>query len=434
MTIWKCVSCGTELPLNRRSDQRYCGCRCRVRAHRIRKGEGKHVRPTRKHGHTVLKAALGTVAAASAAAVAVEVVRSSQDARLAEQERKIADLEEQLRKSQAEKEELKRAQDGLRNNVEQLTKEGKEKEEQLCRARKVLNAARETVEMLRLAFDRSHEESRRDQKKLLEVSRELDKAQKSQQRISEAYGQLRQRLVESNQRVQSLIGHNNHLAGLAAAAHDELVAKVLFQLASRDSPQSQKALPAIGDKTESSRLKGELAQAKEQIKLLTEKAQARKALPASSAETSLALANRNIEKLTSEKQRLSEELKNARELARQWNENFRLLAQRFADVEVEIDEQRPIVRQSTLPEETESEKPGFFGRALTALGLLGTGAVLGMGAAAALGREDSAQTLIAAPEHKVLGPAATQKALGSAPAQKALGPATQRLLPPKSES
>jgi chromosome segregation ATPase len=316
--------------------------------------------------------------------------------------------------------------------VEQVTKEGKEKEEQLCRTRKELNAARETVEMFRFALEHRVKESIRDQKKLLEVSRERDKAQQSQKRITEAYGQLRKQLVESNQRVQSLIGHNEHLAGLAAAAHDELVAKVLFQLASRDSPQSQKSLPAIGDKAESSPLKGELAQAKEQIKLLTAKVEARKALPASSAETSL--ANRNIERLTSENRRLSEELKNAKELARQWNENFRLLAQRIADVEVESDEQRPIVRHSTLPEEAESEKPGFFSRALTALGLLGTGAVLGMGAAAALGREDSPQTLVAAPEHRVLAPTATQSALGSAPAQKALGPATRLLLPPKSES
>ena len=255
------------------------------------------------------------------------------------------------------------------------------------------------------------------------MSRERDKAQKSQQRITEAYGQLRKQLVESNQRVQSLIGHNHQLAGQLTAAHEELVAKVLFQLASRDSPQSQKALPAMGDKTESSRLKGELARAKEQIKLLTAKAEARKALPASSAETSL--ANRNIERLTAENLRLSEELKNAKELARQWNENFRLLAQRFADLEVEVDEERPIVRQAALPKETESEKPGFYSRALTAIGLLGTGAVLGMGAAAALGREDSPKSLGAAPERKVLGPAAEQKALG---------PATQRLLPAKSNS
>ena len=167
MTVWKCVSCGDELPLDRRSDQRYCGCRCRVRAHRIRKGEGKHVRPTRKHGHTVLKAALGTVAAASAAAVAVEVARSSQDARLAEQERKIADLEEQLRKKESEREELKRDQEFLRNKVEQVTKERKETEEILCRTKKERDADRETIGMFRFALDRSHEESRRDQKRLL---------------------------------------------------------------------------------------------------------------------------------------------------------------------------------------------------------------------------------------------------------------------------
>lgn len=110
---------------------RYCKVRCRVQAHRIRKGEGRHVRPTKKHGHTALKVALGTVAAATAAAAAIELVREGQDARLEEQARKIADLEAQLQKAQAEKEEARRAQEGLRKQVEQLTREKKEKEAQL---------------------------------------------------------------------------------------------------------------------------------------------------------------------------------------------------------------------------------------------------------------------------------------------------------------
>ena len=53
--VWKCMSCGNDLPSPRRSDMRYCGGRCRVAAHRIRKGEGQHARPTKKRGHTALK-------------------------------------------------------------------------------------------------------------------------------------------------------------------------------------------------------------------------------------------------------------------------------------------------------------------------------------------------------------------------------------------
>ncbi len=49
--VWKCLSCGRDLPSPRRSDMRYCKGRCRVAAHRIRKGEGQHARPTKKRGH-----------------------------------------------------------------------------------------------------------------------------------------------------------------------------------------------------------------------------------------------------------------------------------------------------------------------------------------------------------------------------------------------
>jgi len=411
MTVNKCVSCGSDLPSGRRSDRRYCGGRCRVRAHRIRTGEGKHVRPTRKHGHTALKAALGTIAAATAAAVAVELVRNSQDARLAEHQRKIAELEEGLRKSQVEK------------------------EEQLCRLRKEQATDRESIDKLRFSLERALEESSQDQQRLLEVSRERDEAENLQQETETEYRSL---LFDSHRQINDLREHTGNLQRKLAVAEDKQAAqlakqsyghvqlqsrlenaqaeiktlkqsgraleKSLSSPARRLSARAQpKMLPAISANTESIRLKGELAQAKAEIRLLKGQVEARQALPASSAQTSLAIANRSIEHLNSEIRRLSKECMEAIELARQWEDYSRRLA-------------RQVGGQSMLQEQTESGKPGFLKSALTAIGMIGSGVVLGAGAAAMLGREDS------------------PKSLGAAPDQKALGPRPQRLLPPKSNS
>ena len=408
MTVNKCVSCGSDLPSGRRSDRRYCGGRCRVRAHRIRTGEGKHVRPTRKHGHTALKVALGAVAAATAAA---ELVRNSQDAQLAEHQRKIAELEEGLRKSQAEK------------------------EEQLCRLRKEQATDRESIDKLRFSLERALEESSQDQQRLLEVSRERDEAENLQQETETEYRSL---LFDSHRQINDLREHTGNLQRKLAVAEDKQAAqlakqsyghvqlqsrlenaqaeiktlkqsgraleKSLSSPARRLSARAQpKMLPAVSNNTESIRLKGELAQAKAEIRLLKGQVEAHQALPASSAQTSLAVANRSIEHLNSENRRLSKECMEAIELARQWEDYSRRLA-------------RQIGGQSTLQEQTEGGKPGFLKSALTTIGMLGTGVVLGAGAAAMLGREDS------------------PKSLGPAPEQKALGPRAQRLLPPKSNS
>ena len=411
MTVNKCVSCGSDLPSGRRSDRRYCGGRCRVRAHRIRTGEGKHVRPTRKHGHTALKAALGTIAAATAAAVAVELVRNSQDARLAEHQRKIAELEEGLRKSQVEK------------------------EEQLCRLRKEQATDRESIDKLRFSLERALEESSQDQQRLLEVSRERDEAENLQQETETEYRSL---LFDSHRQINDLREHTGNLQRKLAVAEDKQAAqlakqsyghvqlqsrlenaqaeiktlkqnvraleKSLSSPARRLSARAQpKMLPAISANTESIRLKGELAQAKAEIRLLKGQVEAHQALPASSAQTSLAIANRSIEHLNSENRRLSKECMEAIELARQWEDYSRRLA-------------RQVGGQSTLQEQTEGGKPGFLKSAFTAIAMIGSGVVLGAGAAAMLGREDS------------------PKSLGPAPEQKALGPRPQRLLPPKSNS
>ncbi len=412
MTVWKCVSCGEELPGNRRSDKRYCGGRCRVRAHRIRKGEGEHVRPTKKHGHTALKVALGAAAAATAAAAAIELVRQSQDTRLAEQQRKIAELQAQLRKSQTEKEALRRGQEDLRNKVEQVTREKKEKEAQLDQTRKELDAEKEKVKTLRSSLESARlERNLAEQRRLDEIQAYKEELDVQLER-AEAYRRL---LVESHQQIDELLEHTDDLARQLAVAKDKREVQLAKQSASQgrlllqsklenaqaeiktlkhrlrsvegelsstarklSARAQQKQLPAVSDKTESIRLKGELAQAKTEICLLRGQVAAHKALPASSAQTSLAVANRSIEQLNSENRRLR--------------------------------------RQSQLQEQTESEKPGFFQRALTTIGMIGTGVVLGAGTVAMLGREDSA------------------KALGPAPERKALGPKTQRQLPPKSNS
>lgn len=400
MTVNKCVSCGSDLPLGRRSDRRYCGGRCRVRAHRIRTGEGKHVRPTRKHGHTALKTALAAAAAATAAAVAVELVRKSQDARLAENERKIAELESQLRKSQTEKEELKRA-------VEQVTREKKEREERLCQTRKELDTEKETVKALRRSLESARQEGEQAEQRLLVETETNEEVLNAQLRLEE---QLTRLLFETSEQVDDLSLRNQKLARQLAEVKDKREVQLAKIAASKSHQQLQARLEsaqfAIWSLTQ--RLRSAETGLSSSTKKLAAKAQqkqlpaARQALPASSAQTSLAVANRSIEHLNSEIRRLSKECMDATELARKWKENSRRLALQISG-------------QSTLQEPTEGGKPGFLKSALTAIGI-GTGVVIGARVVSMLGREDS------------------PKSLGPAPEQKALGPRPQRLLPPKSNS
>ncbi len=400
MTVNKCVSCGSDLPSGRRSDRRYCGGRCRVRAHRIRTGEGEHVRPARKHGHTALKTALAAAAAATAAAVAVELVRKSQDARLAENERKIAELQSQLRKSQTEKEELKRA-------VEQVTREKKEREERLCQTRKELDTEKETVKALRRSLESARQEREQAEQRLLVETETNEEMLNAHLRLEE---QLSRLLFETGEQVDDLSLRNQKLARQLAEVKDKREVQLAKIAASKSHQQLQARLEsaqfAIWSLTQ--RLRSAETDLSSSTKKLAAKAQqkqlpaARQALPASSAQTSLAIANRSIEHLSSENRRLSKACMEAIELARQWKENSRRLALQISG-------------QSTLQEQTEGGKPGFLKSALTAIGI-GTGVVIGARVAAMLGREDS------------------PKSLGPAPEQKALGPRPQRLLPPKSNS
>jgi predicted nucleic acid-binding Zn-ribbon protein len=84
----QCIVCGSALPQRRRSDRRYCGCKCRVRAFRIRNRaqQLKARGPTRSHD--------GYHAAPSSAGDAT-VAEADQKIRQ-ELEDKIATLEDQL--------------------------------------------------------------------------------------------------------------------------------------------------------------------------------------------------------------------------------------------------------------------------------------------------------------------------------------------------
>ena len=408
MTVWKCASCGVELPGNRRSDMRYCGGRCRVRACRNRKGEGQHVRPTKKHGHTALKAALGAVAAGTAAAVAVELVRKSQDARLEEQARKIADFEALLQKAQAEKEESRRAQEGLRKQVEQVTREKKEKEAQLLQKGKELVAEKETVKTLRSSWESAHLDWILTEQRLLDESRgQAALASWANQRAQE----YRRQLSESDQRIDALLEHNDELTRQLSVATDSQVVQLAEWSASQSRLQLQSRLDSA--EAESRRLKQQLRSvegvlssaakklaAKEPQKQLPS---ARPTEPTSSAQTALAVANQNIATLTADNRRLSKELKTATDLAKQWEDHAHSVDREFAAL------------QDGMATQAETEKPGFFTRALGAIGLIGTGVLVGAGAATALGSGDSG------------------KALGPAPGQRSLGPKTQLSLPPRSK-
>ena len=296
MTVWKCASCGAELPGNRRSDMRYCVVRCRVRACRNRKGEGQHVRPTKKHGHTALKAALGAVAAGTAAAVAVDLVRKSQDARLEEQARKIADLEAQLQRAQAEKEESRRVQEGLRKQVEQLTREKKEVEEQLCESRDALEMEQAFLQGFRSAVDRGLLDRFLTEQRLLDESREQAALASLEFQRAEEY---RRQLSESDERIHALLEHTDELTRQLSVATDSQVVQLAEWSASQRHLQLQSRLDNA--EAESQRLKQQLRSVERELffvmKKLAAKEQqkqlppARQTEPTSSAQTALAVAN-----------------------------------------------------------------------------------------------------------------------------------------------
>ncbi len=387
---------------------RYCGGRCRVRAHRIRKGEGQHVRPTKKHGHTALKAALGAAAAATAAVVAVELVRKNQDARLEEKQRKIAALETELRKSQSEKEELRKVQEGLRKQVEHLTREKTEVESQLCQRRDELAKEKQLVKTLRSSVESAHLDWILTEQRLQDESRGQAALVKGAFQRAEEY---RRQLSESDRRIHALLEHNDELSRQLAEATDSQVVQLAEWSASQSHLRLQSRLESAEAESQSLKqrlrsVEGELSSAAKKLAAKEQQKQlppARQTEPTSSAQTTLAVANQNIATLTADNRRLSKELKAATDLAKQWEDHAHRLAHQFAELQDGMDTQ------------AETETPGFFTRALGAIGLIGTGVIVGAGAATALGSEDSG------------------KALGPESGQRALGPKTQLSLPPRSK-
>lgn len=65
-----CAVCGADLPLLRRSDRRYCGGRCRVRAYRVR-ADASRRRPRKAEESSATQAAVVGVAAAGASLTAL---------------------------------------------------------------------------------------------------------------------------------------------------------------------------------------------------------------------------------------------------------------------------------------------------------------------------------------------------------------------------
>lgn len=61
-----CVACGSPLPSLRRSNRRYCGVGCRVRAHKIRVGRGARQQRQRQGSHSAPRNYVGLVLSAFA--------------------------------------------------------------------------------------------------------------------------------------------------------------------------------------------------------------------------------------------------------------------------------------------------------------------------------------------------------------------------------
>ncbi|HAN93584.1 MAG TPA: hypothetical protein DCQ33_16095 [Nitrospira sp.] len=86
-----CVVCGEALPLLRRSDRRYCGVGCRVRAHKIRGSCAPGQRRPRQEGSHSAAAILGIVATAATVEALCRELEQEREQRHAEleQERQI---------------------------------------------------------------------------------------------------------------------------------------------------------------------------------------------------------------------------------------------------------------------------------------------------------------------------------------------------------
>jgi chromosome segregation ATPase len=96
-----CRVCRSSLPFFRRSDQRYCGVRCRVRAHRIRVSAGAST----SAGDTGSMEAVVAALATAATAMILERLRSElreERAQRRTQDKEIATIQEKLRVGEKE--------------------------------------------------------------------------------------------------------------------------------------------------------------------------------------------------------------------------------------------------------------------------------------------------------------------------------------------
>lgn len=101
-----CVACGEDLPVMRRSDRRYCGVRCRVRAYRIRKHVGRklpHVRRASRRGADVSTPLQPTTAAAAIDELQLQLdnERVEHQKQAVAQESVASELRERLRLAEA---------------------------------------------------------------------------------------------------------------------------------------------------------------------------------------------------------------------------------------------------------------------------------------------------------------------------------------------
>ena len=267
--LLKCLVCETDLPPNARQDVRYCGVKCRVRAHRTRKtnAAAKPLRP-RARPRSVSP---GTSRTRLEALQAVDVL----SARVAGLEECRTELEKKLQWAAAESnqrvlaitQELTAAHTAA---MEQTRKEAAERERRSQET--LLSDSKAAVEGVRVEAAKQHQETAAQvtqlQKELRQTSTDLSEARGRADRAEAALlseREQRQRLADA------LTEERSQVARLQAAMSDATSTATQLQkdLADAREKQRQSNQALSGARSVEERLEASLREERQRRKELT---------------------------------------------------------------------------------------------------------------------------------------------------------------------
>lgn len=162
-----CVVCGTDLPLLRRSDRRYCGGRCRIRAHRVRaEVERRKPRRTQEKAHTAVNVVAAAAAGLSVANLNWDLLtatahRQNLEKQVARAETELASVQKErdaaARERDAAVEEARQAREDAQALRLQLKHEQQQRERVQAQAEQLQDALRRTKKSLHDALVKGDE-------------------------------------------------------------------------------------------------------------------------------------------------------------------------------------------------------------------------------------------------------------------------------------